>query len=176
MAKDYTLELAQQKERQTAEHYTHSILSSHYKNYTPDDKTTLHKWSVDTNSVKHETMDAAIHRHTLPMDTTLWSKTRMDPRGSETVLHPHPMATTIHKNTATDYLKDHHVSSTGEHHILKINAPAGTHAAFIHDQDSINPKYKEVVLPRNSRFKYSHTDTNTNGSRVEHTHHMELIK
>lgn len=173
--RDFSAELAQQNKRKEDEANTLTSFSSHFNKYSPEDKTTLHHWSKDTNSVSPERMDKVIKKHNLPKETTLWSKSRTDPRGSSIVNHPYHMATTIYKNTATDYLKDHHASGN-EHHILKITAPKDTHAAFIHDEDSINPKYKEVVLPRGSRFKYSHTDTQTNGKRIEHTHHMELLK
>jgi ADP-ribosyltransferase exoenzyme len=185
--RDYSAELAQQKARQEEESNTRNTFKQHFNNYSPEDKHTLHNWTKDTTLYKHEdgsnehaakALDQAISKHTLPHTTTLWSKTKNDPRNhldqNNIVNHPRFMSTSIHKNIATDYLKDRNeVDHTN--HVLKITAHKGTPAAYIHDEDSINPKYKEVVLPRNKRLKYSHTDTTTNNNRTEHIHHMELM-
>jgi hypothetical protein len=193
--KDYTAELKAQSERKAEEAHAVDTFTHHFDSYTPHDKATLHQWTTNSEAIKNndqgkrDHMDQIIQKHTTPIKAIVWSKTLNDPRKKANaegiVEHPRHMSTSLHKNAATDYLKDRnavhefdkdHNVIASHHHVLKVSVPAGINAAFIHDENSINPKYKEVVLPRDKKLKYLHTETSTNGSRHEHIHHMELIK
>ena len=177
-------------------------LSAHYKNYSDKDREHLHAFTTNsyhTNNAlwtgKHEGhendiggLTSATNRHTTPHEFTAWSKTLNDPREMKNaqgvVHHPGFLSTSLMKSTAEHYLEKRNMVSKGgvtHHHVLEVKVPKGAPGAFIHDEDSINPRYKEFVIPHHSNLKY--LDTNTRiidaGKSSEthrHTHFMELMK
>lgn len=58
-------------------------------------------------------------------------------------------------------------------HVAKIKVPKGSKALSLpHYGASEHPKEHEVLLPRDSKFKYSHSETHYDGSVVHHLTHL----
>lgn len=100
-------------------------------------------------------MDTAVQQGTIPVHAELWRGLLLDHDGverafpvGETVSDPRFLATATDRDLAESMIAYRKVEKEGEGHMLRILAPAGTHAA--------PGAQSELVLGRNTRMKVLH--------------------
>jgi ADP-ribosyltransferase exoenzyme len=178
----------------------HEKLSLNYNHSkSPDDVKNIHEYSRMSRDVNHylwqkdkfkdgwdnepkhdekiEHFDKIMNKHTTPEDMNVYSGTRHDPRGHDTLRHPAYLSASLHPEKAHGFSIMHktynHEKKYYESHVLNIHVPKGSHGTYIGDVSKF-PKEKEFVLPRNPKLKYKKTDSTKYGSSVLHEHHMDL--
>jgi len=169
---------------------TGESLSSHYSRYTPEHINTLKKYtehSADINTAlnkgkEHELvkpMDNAVNAHTTPKKMTVYAGLHHTPEHETgSVEHKGFMSTSLDKSVANGFAgpdktsKFHNERAPG--HMLKLSVPKGTHSAFpgTHAAKEGTGEH-ELVLPRGSKYKVSHSVYDPKENLV--THHAKLI-
>lgn len=133
--------------------------------------------------IKH--LDNAMDRSITKKDQTVYSGSMHDPRDlkdkNDIVHHPAYLSTSKNRFVGEKFAGYHSEMKDGKrhHHNLAINVPKGSRAADLSRTKGVyDSSEKEVLLPRNSKLKYNHTESKphqTDETGIMHTHHMSLL-
>jgi len=198
--RDFSAELAAQKERREKESNTLDTLNKHY-HWTPEEGKILRHftessyplnnslWKKDNeNSQRINEMKGLINKHRTPEDMTVYSKSVHDPNKLKdengVVHHPAFLSSSVHHSTVRHYFERNSLytklTPTIEkvNHMWHIHVPKGSPGAFIHDEHSLNPKYKEFVMQGGSNLQHHHTEIEQGTEKGESWlhHHLTLMK
>lgn len=178
--KIYTPQELNQNERKAVQHYTgslHEELNNFHRGketFSPEDQESLR------DSSRH--MDNAIHKHITTKPIHVWRGIvhkadigSFNGNPGDIIHDKGYVSTSVNPKVATNFLKYE------TPHLFHIKVPAGSHA-IIPDHHKIPvPRHEqELILPRNSKFRYEGTSTeilkNELGIRAAHIiHHLTHI-
>jgi hypothetical protein len=124
-------------------------------------------------------LDSAIAKHTTNVPIHVWRGIDDDAvkklkLGKNKIIHdPGYVSTSVSQNIASTSFKN---PVRDQHHIMSIRVPKGSKAVYMNQHSKRNVDEHEVLLPRGSKFRYSHTTEHTHkyGYPV-FVHHLEHI-
>lgn len=186
-------------------HYDDKHIASikHYTNESSDLNYYLERQHFKPESITQQDKDRyqqhsdnlikAISKHTTPEHLSVYSGIRaspehfIKPHGDKGALiqTTHFLSTSISKHIASKFsgpdANSVHNERNGRgnvhapHHMLKIEIPQGTRAAYV-EHHSASPNEKELILNPNSKLQFHHIPTNENINGRDHViWHAKLI-
>lgn len=132
----------------------------------------------DTLEDHKNNIDSIVNKHSLNHNTHLWrgmrnSAIRKFKVGKDNhVLHDKGfVSTSLNPSVARDFSSP----NDKNHHLIHIKVPKGSKALYMNKHGTGNHEYNEdeVLLPRDSKFKYSHS-TKDDLNNI-HVHHYDYI-
>ena len=147
--------------------FEHTNLNRHHRENGEPFKEYPHKIKYIENQTKH--MDSAIGKHTTEDDAHVWrgvhkgviDKLKMKP--GDTFHDKGYVSTSLNPLEAKSFSYDNHV--------MHIYLPKGSKALHLPSHGLGNQREDEVILPRNSKFKYNGSEMKGN-TTIHHLTHI----
>jgi hypothetical protein len=120
-------------------------------------------------------LDSAMHKHALQNNIHAWRGISSNKSASEVLDNLKPGDTFHDKGYTSTSLNPHISKDFGSQNknLIHIKVPKGSHGLYLNHilGNSVLPEQHELVLPRNSKFRYEGKEEN-NGWTIHHVTHL----